>query len=130
VPQSGGLYSELSLRANLRLKAELWNEAPETLERSPSFEHLGLRALMDKRVAHLSGGYRRLATVALAMSPEPDWLVLDEPFAGLDPENGVLVREVLSEASERIRLVVIALPTPDRISFITRVLTIEAGELQ
>ncbi|RAO98384.1 hypothetical protein PW5551_10165 [Petrotoga sp. 9PW.55.5.1] len=52
---------------------------------------LKLSKIVDVRVDRLSGGYRQLLAVALALLPETPLIVLDEPSAGLDPEHRYLV---------------------------------------
>ncbi len=48
---------------------------------------MGISALADERVYRLSGGQKRLASIATVLSMRPDILLLDEPTAGLDPRN-------------------------------------------
>lgn len=47
---------------------------------------LGLEALLDRKIAFLSGGERRRLDVCLALLPDPEVLILDEPTTGFDPE--------------------------------------------
>jgi ABC-2 type transport system ATP-binding protein len=66
---------------------------------------VGLDGVMNKPIRALSGGMRRRVGIAQALLAEPDLLVLDEPTAGLDPEQRLRFRELLSDrARERVVL--------------------------
>jgi ABC-2 type transport system ATP-binding protein len=58
---------------------------------------VGLDQVMDRKIKALSGGMRRRVALAQALLGDPDLLVLDEPTAGLDPEQRLRFREIVSE---------------------------------
>jgi cobalt/nickel transport system ATP-binding protein len=64
----------------------------------------GLEAMLDKVPHYLSGGEKRKVALAGALVTEPDVLVLDEPFAGLDPESIHELVQLLQAASAHRRL--------------------------
>lgn len=65
------------------------------------FEAFGLDAEMDKPVRTLSGGTRQKLSAALAFLFDPDFLILDEPTAGLDPIASSLLKDKIQAAKAR-----------------------------
>lgn len=61
---------------------------------------VGLREVEDRKIKALSGGMRRRVALAQALLGEPELLVLDEPTAGLDPEQRLRFRETMSHLGE------------------------------
>jgi energy-coupling factor transporter ATP-binding protein EcfA2 len=58
-------------------------------------------------VGELSGGYRRLAAIAAAVAMVPGGLLIDEPFAALDPQKTELLREFLAKARGGLRFIAV-----------------------
>lgn len=87
VPQTPELFEKLSVRNNLRIALEA------RVGRTPNaaafldglIDSFGLNGVADRSVSVLSGGQRRLVEIAYAVCTLPKFLLLDEPFAGLDP---------------------------------------------
>lgn len=94
VPQSPGLYPDLTVREYLTLVRRLYRRG--SVE-GTAVEY-GLGRLLDRRLAALSGGYARRLLVAAAVLPGPDLLLLDEPTVGLDPIAAAEIRELLGTA--------------------------------
>jgi ABC-2 type transport system ATP-binding protein len=83
VMQTGGLLKDLTVKETVRLTASLFRDArpvDEVLERA------GITGIADRRVAKCSGGEQQRLRFAMALLPEPDLLVLDEPTTGMDVE--------------------------------------------
>ena len=82
--QSGGLISEVSVRELLVLAASLY---PAPMPVDEVLERADLTELADRRTTKLSGGQTQRVRFALALVPDPELLVLDEPTAAMDVET-------------------------------------------
>ena len=81
VLQTGGLLRDLSVRETVRMIASTF---PEHAGVEEVIERAGLTRLADRKVSKASGGEQQRLRFALALLPDPDLLVLDEPTAGMD----------------------------------------------
>jgi len=94
LPQEASVFRKLSVRDNimaiLELRRELdLNQRKEVLQ--TLMEELGVSHLADQMGQVLSGGERRRVEIARALAARPRFILLDEPFAGIDP---ISVREI------------------------------------
>jgi ABC-2 type transport system ATP-binding protein len=83
VMQTGGLLKDLTVKETVQLTGSLYRDprpVDEVLRRA------GITAIADRRVAKCSGGEQQRLRFAMALLPEPDLLVLDEPTTGMDVE--------------------------------------------
>ena len=78
------LYSELTARENLRLAGKLFNLANIESRIDAMLEMFSLQNHSGKPVRALSRGLQQRVTLARAFLHQPQWLILDEPFTGLD----------------------------------------------
>ena len=96
LPQESGLLEDLTVEENLAL----WyaaNRSPKTAlfaPRSPE-RALGLEPHRHKRVSRVSGGIKRRAGLAAALSGRPRWLLMDEPFTALDLQSRQAILSLL-----------------------------------
>ncbi|MFO7674698.1 MAG: ATP-binding cassette domain-containing protein [bacterium] len=72
-----------------------------------ALEMTGMAALADRPVGHLSGGEAQKINLARALAQEPEILLLDEPFANLDPHAGDELEALVSAAHEQFALTTI-----------------------
>lgn len=88
---------------------------------------VGLESVATRRVKALSGGMRRRLALAQALLGGPDLLVLDEPTAGLDPEQRLRFREVVSQLPNRPTVLLSTHQTEDVTALCKAVLVLAAG---
>lgn len=100
LPQDVGLYPNLTVFETLDYMALLYNldDAADRQRRIDRvMQRLNLTHLRDRQVGALSGGMRQRVALAQAILPEPSVLIVDEPTAGLDPEERIRVRSFFAE---------------------------------
>jgi lipopolysaccharide export system ATP-binding protein len=94
LPQEASIFRKLSVRQNvmsiLELRDDLDREERED-QLQLLLEELGVAHLSDQSGISLSGGERRRVEIARALASRPRFILLDEPFAGVDP---ISVREI------------------------------------
>ena len=88
---------------------------------------VGLEDVIGRKIKALSGGMRRRVALAQALLGEPELVVLDEPTAGLDPEQRLRFREIVSEMAERRTVVLSTHQTEDVAALCGRVVVMHAG---
>ncbi len=99
LPEERGLYRRMTALANLVFLGQLNGlGAREARSRARAWaERLGLADWMERKVEELSKGMQQKVQFIAAVLHEPDLLIMDEPFAGLDPVNTVQLKDVLLE---------------------------------
>src|SRR3954447_18009 len=84
VMQTGGLLRDLTVAETVRLTASFFDSARTTEE---VLDRAGILDLADRKVGQCSGGQQQRLRFALALLPDPDVIVLDEPTTGMDVEG-------------------------------------------
>ena len=102
LPQEFGFYPEFTVQDYLSYIAALKGLRPVVAKRRVQelIEKTGLKKAAKKKMKKLSGGMKRRAGIAQAMLNNPRILVLDEPTAGLDPNERIRFRNLISELAE------------------------------
>ncbi len=87
LPQESSVFKKLTVRQNLEIILEQcgMTRAEQGQRADALLAELGIERLADQVAMHLSGGERRRLEIARALILEPKFMLLDEPFAGIDP---------------------------------------------
>lgn len=131
LPQDFGYYPGFTVREFVAYVAWLKElpaaGAPAAVERAVA--RVGLTDRIDAKVRTLSGGMIRRVGIAQAIVNDPRVLLLDEPTAGLDPEQRVEFRALLRELGEEATVIVSTHLVEDVAAACTAVTLIEAGRV-
>lgn len=88
LPQEASIFRKLNVQDNIKLVLEM-NDKLTVDEKSKKLEELlsefGILKLRTESAVSLSGGERRRVELARALAASPDFILLDEPFTGIDP---------------------------------------------
>lgn len=98
LPETNPLYQEMLVGEFLTFMARLRGiEATRIPDRiDPAVEQTGIGDVYYRPIGHLSKGYRQRVGLAQAILSEPDILILDEPTEGLDPNQRVEIRKLIT----------------------------------
>ena len=103
LPQETSIFRGLTVEENILAVLEV--SEPDVEVRRERLERLlgefGLTGLRDSPAMALSGGERRRCEIARALAAEPSIMLLDEPFAGIDPISIADIRELVRELRKR-----------------------------
>lgn len=101
MPEERGLYQNVALERCLVYLATLKGLSPAEARRrlGPLLDRFDLTAHRGKKIKDLSKGMQQKAQIVSTILHRPQLIIVDEPFAGLDPINTQLVKELLQEQS-------------------------------
>jgi ABC-2 type transport system ATP-binding protein len=130
LPQEPGFYRAFTAFEFVEYVAilkEMTHAAERQEEVARVLAEVGLEPVAHRKVKALSGGMRRRLALAQALLGRPDLLVLDEPTAGLDPEQRLRFREVVSQLPNEPTVLLSTHQTEDVSALCSRVIVIAAG---
>jgi len=103
LPQDASIFRKLSVQDNvmaiLEMRSELGPSGRKKLAQQ-LMDDLGISHLSDQLGITLSGGERRRAEIARALAAGPRFVLLDEPFAGIDPISVVEIQKIVKHLTE------------------------------
>ena len=132
LPQETSIFRGMSVWENVMAVVELRQrdnrKARETV--TQLLEELHIEHLRNAPAVSLSGGERRRVEIARALASEPSFMLLDEPFAGIDPLAIADIREVISYLKQRgIGILITDHNVRETLDIIDRASIIHAGEV-
>jgi lipopolysaccharide export system ATP-binding protein len=103
LPQETSVFRKLSVRQNIMAILELFPlSQEERSERADQLlEELGIRHLSDQIANVLSGGEKRRLEISRALATNPSFMLLDEPFAGIDPLAVADIKKIIGHLKDR-----------------------------
>ena len=108
LPQEASVFRKLSVEDNIRAVLELQKSGGKSLSRAEIEQRLDtllaelqIEKLRDNQALSLSGGERRRVEIARALATSPRFILLDEPFAGVDPIAVIEIQRIVRFLKER-----------------------------
>ena len=132
LPQEPSVFRRLTVRENIKAALEQRKDLTEA-RRNNELEKLAkefnIYLLLDSKAIHLSGGERRRLEIARALASNPAFLLLDEPFAGIDPIAVSDLKETIRRLnSEGLGIVISDHNVRDTMQICHKVLIISNGK--
>ncbi len=103
LPQEASVFRKLTVEDNIRLVLELAKKtkAETNAKINELADELSIRKILQSQGNVLSGGERRRVEIARALATEPKFILLDEPFTGIDPVTIEEIQEILFRLKSR-----------------------------
>src|SRR5208282_721922 len=103
LPQEASIFRGLTAEENIRATAELVESDPGRLEAMVEelMAEFGVTHVRNTPAIALSGGERRRVEIARALATHPSYILLDEPFAGIDPIAVGEIRDLVKHLKDR-----------------------------
>jgi len=107
LPEERGLYPKKVIIDQLTYFAELKGMSNKDAVRSVDYwlKRLGMTGYRNKKLDTLSKGNQQKIQLITALAHDPDIVILDEPFSGLDPVNAMLLKDVVKEQISKGKIV-------------------------
>jgi len=133
VPQYGGSWSDLTVFENIMAVAELHiNKKEERISKINSLiRKFELENVIKLKSKHLSGGQMRKLTLAMAMVKNTKILILDEPFAALDPQSVRMIQQIIVSLQmfEKISVTISDHSSRDLLSCVDSAMVLSEGKI-
>ena len=130
LPESNPLYTEMYVREYLGYIAGMYGLKKNTLALvEEMIERTGMKPEAHKQIKSLSRGYRQRVGLAQALIHDPEILILDEPTTGLDPNQIVEIRNLISELGKEKTVMLSTHILQEVASICDRVIIINKGSI-
>ena len=106
LPQEPALFKSLTVEDNIKGLLELRGFSGKEIGKRMNevFEKLGIGELKKQKAGTLSGGERRKVEIARSLTFQPSFLLLDEPFAGIDPIARVEIQKIVKSLKKNYNI--------------------------
>jgi lipopolysaccharide export system ATP-binding protein len=103
LPQESSVFRKLTVRENVLAILQVFSMSKSDQEDRTShlLEELGISRLSNQKAAVLSGGERRRLEIARALATDPSFILLDEPFAGIDPIAVIDIKKIIEHLKQK-----------------------------
>ena len=103
LPQEASIFRKLTVGQNVLaiLETMPMDKAERKARTEALLDELGIRHLIDQRASVLSGGERRRLEISRALATNPTFILLDEPFAGIDPLAVADIKKIIEHLKKR-----------------------------
>jgi lipopolysaccharide export system ATP-binding protein len=103
LPQEASVFKKLTVRQNVMAILETFPLTKEDRKERVRMllDELGIRRLASQKASVLSGGERRRLEISRALATNPSFILLDEPFAGIDPLAIIDIKEIIEHLTNR-----------------------------
>ena len=103
LPQEASIFRKLTVRQNILIILETLplNRRQRNDRADSLLEELGITHVAETRAAVLSGGERRRLEISRALATDPAFMLLDEPFAGIDPLAVIDIKKIIAHLKSR-----------------------------
>jgi lipopolysaccharide export system ATP-binding protein len=132
LPQESSIFKELTVEENLLLAIEIiTDDKKEQMQKVERLlDILNIEPIRDRLGISLSGGERRRCEIARSLAIEPKFILLDEPFAGVDPLAVKDIQKIVQELKELgIGILITDHNVRETLSICDRAYVIKSGEL-
>jgi len=103
LPQESSIFKKLTVKENITAILEILPKNGIDIKGKAAglMKELGIDGLTHQKAASLSGGERRRLEIARVLATDPKFILLDEPFAGIDPLAVIDIQQIISQLTHR-----------------------------
>ncbi len=103
LPQEASIFKKLTVKENITAILEVLPKNGMDIRGKAAglMAELGIKGLAHQKAASLSGGERRRLEIARVLATDPKFILLDEPFAGIDPLAVIDIQQIISQLTHK-----------------------------
>ncbi len=103
LPQESSIFKKLTVEQNITAILEVLPKPADPVQKKADalMQELGIQGLARQKAASLSGGERRRLEIARVLATDPLFILLDEPFAGIDPLAVMDIQQIIAQLTRK-----------------------------